>query len=254
MAFYNCRAILFANNIFFQMKIEICNSYEAISLRAKDEIVETLLLNKDLLVCTASGGSPTCLYKKLAGEALVRPQLFEQLRVVKLDEWGGVSMKYPGTCECYLQQEVIVPLLISADRYISFRSDADDPGKECERIQSRLAQQGPIDICILGLGMNGHIAFNEPSAFLQPHCHVATLSDSSMSHPMVAGEDQKPTYGLTLGMADILQSKKIIILINGAKKKGVTQEFLSAKITTALPASFLWLHPDVLCLIDSEAM
>ncbi len=235
------------------MKIEICSSYEEISAKAKKELVNALLWNKGLLVCAASGGSPTRLYGMLAEEASANPQLFDQLRIVKLDEWGGVPMDYPGTCECYLQQEVIQPLHIRADRYISFRSDAGDPGQECERVQGQLVQQGPIDICILGLGMNGHIAFNEPSPFLQPHCHIATLSDTSMTHPMVLGEDRKPTYGLTLGMADIMHSKRIILLINGTKKKQIAKEFLSGKVTTTLPASLLWLHPNALCLIDSEA-
>lgn len=233
------------------MKIEICNSYEESSIKAKDIVVDRLLHNKSMLLCTASGGTPTRLYEMLAREIPAHPQLFEQLRVIKLDEWGGLPMDHPGTCEYYLQQQVVQPLHIATDRFISFRSDADEPAKECERVQSQLAQQGPIDICILGLGMNGHIAFNEPAPFLQSNCHIAALSDASLLHPMVSDESRKPTYGLTLGMADILQSKKIIIMVSGTKKKKIAQEFLSAKITTALPASFLWLHPDVTCLMDN---
>ncbi|MCK5134566.1 MAG: hypothetical protein KAR19_02165 [Bacteroidales bacterium] len=67
-------------------------------------------------------------------------------------------------------------------------------------------QEGPIDLCILGLGMNGHLAFNEPAGFLSPNCHVAKLSDMSLNHPMVSKMEGKPAFGLTLGMADILNN------------------------------------------------
>lgn len=128
-----------------------------------------------------------------------------------------------------------------------------EPEAECERIQQILDQKGPIDICILGIGMNGHIALNEPAPSLHTNCHVAHLSQKSLQHPMIAGDTEKPGYGLTLGMANIFQSRLIILLINGIKKREITQAFLEQKISTELPASLLWLHPNVICLIDGEA-
>ena len=129
----------------------------------------------------------------------------------------------------------------------------ENPEAECERIQQILDQKGPIDICILGIGMNGHIALNEPAPSLHTNCHVAHLSQKSLQHPMIAGDTEKPGYGLTLGMANIFQSRLIILLINGIKKREITQAFLEQKISTELPASLLWLHPNVICLIDREA-
>ena len=142
---------------------------------------------------------------------------------------------------------------IPEDRYIAFQSDPENPEAECERIQQILDQKGPIDICILGIGMNGHIALNEPAPSLHTNCHVAHLSQKSLQHPMIAGDTEKPGYGLTLGMANIFQSRLIILLINGIKKREITQAFLEQKISTELPASLLWLHPNVICLIDREA-
>ncbi len=112
---------------------------------------------------------------------------------------------------------------------------------------------GPIDICILGLGMNGHLALNEPGEFLESHVHVAKLSESSLTHAMIGDMKMKPSYGLTLGMADILQSVFVLIIISGVAKKKITADFLNGNITTQLPASFLWLHPNAVCLIDKEA-
>ena len=75
-----------------------------------------------------------------------------------------------------------------------------------------------------------------------------------MDHPMSIGMEKEPSYGLTLGMADILQSRKIIILISGPTKQAITKEFLSGKMTTSVPASWLWLHPNVTCLIEEDVM
>jgi galactosamine-6-phosphate isomerase len=233
------------------MKIAYCRSYEEISRKAKDIIVDTLQARRNLLFCAATGESPTLLYKLLAEEAAVQPQLFSQMRGIKLDEWGGIPMTHAGTCESYLQQHFICPLAISPERYIAFQSNSNDPEKECENIRQALLRQGAIDICLLGIGTNGHIALNEPAAFLQPYCHVTELSAQSLQHAMIAESDEKPRYGLTLGMSEILQSREIILLINGAKKQEITRAFLSAKICTDVPASFLWLHPNVTCLINN---
>jgi galactosamine-6-phosphate isomerase len=110
-----------------------------------------------------------------------------------------------------------------------------------------------MDICILGLGMNGHLALNEPGESLEAHVHISKLSGSSLTHSMIGEMKIKPSYGLTLGMADILQSTFILLIISGTKKKKITADLLDGKISTSLPASFLWLHPNVVCLVDKEA-
>jgi len=236
------------------MKVDICSTYEELSLKAKDIIIQEIEKKKDLLLCTATGGSPTETYDLLGREYERQPDLFDHLRILKLDEWGGIPMDDQGTCESYLQAHLIQSLHILTDRYNGFYSDSTEPIKECKRIQDKLDQEGPIDLCVLGLGMNGHLAFNEPAEYLQPNCHVAELSAVSLQHSMASEMDIKPTYGLTLGIADILSSKKIIILINGDQKKSMVSKFLSKKITSSVPASFLWLHPNVICLIEKDAI
>ena len=112
-----------------------------------------------------------------------------------------------------------------------------------------LENQGPIDICILGLGRNGHLGFNEPAAVLHPHCHIMDLALQTQQHIMVANVLSKPTKGLTLGMRDILSSKKIVLLVSGKGKEEAMQKLRSAEITSQCPASFLWLHNNVDCLL-----
>lgn len=236
------------------MKIRYYDTYEQMSDRARDMIVMALVQNKKALICAATGNSPLKTYQLLAENYQKEPTLFEQMRLLKLDEWGGVPMEDAQTCESFLQENLVKPLNISTERYFTFASNPTDPKAECERIQTIIEQQGPIDLCILGLGMNGHLGFNEPAETLTPHAHVATLSPKSLQHAMANAMKIQPTYGITLGMRDILQSKKIILLITGSNKKEAVEKLLAQKISTYLPASFLLLHPDVECLIDKKVM
>jgi galactosamine-6-phosphate isomerase len=235
------------------MEIHRFDSYENLSREAASLVLNKIRYKNNLILCAATGSSPTGTYSLLKRSFDQQPELFSHLRIIKLDEWGGVPMNDPGTCESYLQSHLIGPLKIEKDRYISFNSNPDNAIEECHRIKEKLNESGPIDLCILGLGLNGHLALNEPDELLEAHVHVANLSESSLSHTMIEDMKVKPSYGLTLGMADILQSAFILIIITGVKKKRITADFLNGEISTKLPASFLWLHPNVICLIDKEA-
>ena len=201
-----------------------------------------------------SGNSPRLTYQLLADVYHQQPALLEQLRILKLDEWGGVPMEDSQTCETFLQEYLLKPLHIHKARYFAFQSHPPDLQEECNRMQTIIQKQAPIDVCVLGLGKNAHIAFNEPAETLHPYCHVAQLSAESMQHTMAQTMKTQPRYGLTLGVADILSAKKIILLVTGSNKKPVIEKLLQPSITTHLPASLLWLHPDVECLIDKNSL
>jgi galactosamine-6-phosphate isomerase len=235
------------------MNYFVLDTYDDLSLRAADIFMEQLQVNKNLLLGAATGGTPGGLYTRLAGYAGEDRSAFSALTVIKLDEWYGLPMNDPGTCESYLRTRLLEPLKIGDDRYFTFNSDAKDPESECMAMRRLLERHGPIDFCVLGLGTNGHIAFNEPAASLTAHSHLAALARSSQFHPMVADRSVKPQYGLTLGMADIFQSRIILLLISGAAKRDIVQSLLSQRITTTVPASLLWLHPNAICLIDQDA-
>ena len=236
------------------MKIQYCNDYNAMSQLSCDSIVSDLRKQPRQLICMSTGNSPTGTYERLAKVFNDHPAFFNELIIAKLDEWGGIDSNEPSSCESYIQEKILQPLAIPQNRYISFKSNTVSPQKECDRIQIEIQKKGPIDICILGLGQNGHIGFNEPANTLTAHCHLAELTADSLNHQMINALDKKPTYGLTLGMADILQSKKIILLLTGSKKKDVIKKLLSKQITTNLPASFLWLHNQVECYIDANSV
>jgi len=172
------------------------------------------------------------------------------LRVVKLDEWLGVRAGDAATCEHFLRSRILEPLEIEAERYISFDSETADPLRECARVDGELERRGPIDLCILGLGKNGHVGLNEPGPSLRLHCHVAKLSEQTLGHAMMSSRETKPAYGLTLGIGDILHSRKIVLLVTGGGKERVIARFLDGTVTTDLPASFLWLHHDLEVFVD----
>ena len=227
------------------MLITRCNTLAELNELASETIIHELQQNPQSLVCAATGNSPTGVYQKLVEKK--KNVILSGLRFIKLDEWYGLGINDEGSCEKYLHEHLFNPLGISNKQYIAFDGKADNPGKELQNVDNYLDEHGPIDLCILGLGKNGHIAFNEPADILQPRAHMSPLSSTSLEHTMIKSTGEPIKYGMTLGMTDILQSKKIILLVNGTHKNAIMHKLMEQKISTQLPASFLWLHADVKC-------
>ena len=227
------------------MLITRCNTLAELNELASALIIHELQQKPKSLVCAATGNSPTGVYKKLVEKK--ENINTSALRFIKLDEWYGLGINDEGSCEKYLHEQLFNPLGISNKKYIAFDGKATEPEKELQHVSNYLDEHGPIDLCILGLGKNGHIAFNEPAGILHPRAHMAPLSSTSLAHTMIKGTGEQIKYGMTLGMTDILQSKKIILLVNGKHKHAIMQKLMEQKISTQLPASFLWLHADVQC-------
>ena len=233
--------------------IQHCRDYEEMSRRAAALVIAAATAKSDFLLCAPTGHSPAGLYQELIREGARQPDLLRNFRVVALDEWLGVPPDDPVSCEHFLKSRLVGPLAIAAERYLSFDPGTKDPARECARVSAELERQGPIDVCVLGLGRNGHVGLNEPAPNLQPHCHVATLSAETLGHGMMSGRDPKPAFGLTLGMGNILASRKIVLLVTGKGKERAIERFLEARITTDPPVSFLWLHQNVEVLLDDSS-
>ncbi len=235
------------------LNIQVAKDYETLSRLAAATILQEIQHQPDLLLCASAGGTPTRSYELLGARCARQPRLLSRLRVIQIDEWAGLPRNHPATCAADLTKKLVDPLQLTAERFISFRSDAGDPERECGRIGRWLAKHGPIDLCILGLGSNGHVAMNEPAEAMVPAVHVARLAPSSRNHAMLAGLSRKPRFGLTLGLGDILRSRRILLLVSGRSKRQVLKRLRQASVTPDFPASFLWLHPDVTVLCDREA-
>jgi len=175
------------------------------------------------------------------------------LRVLQIDEWLGLPARHPGSCRNDLQTKLIAPLGITPDRLVGFATATRTPESECRRVSRWLETNGPIDLCILGLGLNGHVAMVEPAAELVPGVHVTRLSASSKKHPLLRSLERKPTHGLTLGIGDILRSRQILLLVSGTPKRAALERLLAGPLTTRFPASLLRLNPNTTVLCDRSA-
>jgi galactosamine-6-phosphate isomerase len=234
------------------LQAHILPDHEAVSRHAADWLAARLRQNPSALICLAAGSTPTRTYEILAQAGAKEPTLFAHCRIIKLDEWGGLPPGDPATCDFQLRTTLVSPLNL-AERYVAFDSDPPDPEAEAARVAVWLDQNGPIDISVLGLGINGHLGFTEPAEYLQPFAHVAQLSQESLAHAMLAKSNIRPTYGLTLGMADLIQSRHILLLVTGPTKRDPLKRLLSGRITTEFPASMLQLHSSVQLLCDAAA-
>ncbi len=233
--------------------IQIADDHEAMSRQAAHRLMEALSARPNLLLCAAGGSTPVRAYECLAQSHKQKAEVFSSLRILKLDEWGGLEMDDPASCETQLRRQLINPLGVEEKRVFSFKSNAKDPAAECQRLQRLLNKEGPIDLCLLGLGLNGHLGMNEPAPALQLRSHVAQLTEVSLRHPMLARARSVPTFGLTLGIGEILASRQILLLVSGAAKRGALQRLLRQEISPEFPASFLWLHPNCTLLCDRAA-
>jgi len=235
------------------MTIRVLENYQELSLLAAEIIFHEIKQKPNLLLCPATGNSPYKTYQILSDRAKLNKSVFSQIRLIKLDEWGGLPAEDPGSCETYLQNHLINPLEIPASRYISFPGNDPHTGKICQEVDHALEKEGPIDLCILGIGRNGHLAMNEPAGFLSSGTHKAKLAISTQAHSLLDNSAFKPKFGISLGIGSLLQSSKILLLISGMGKSEIVKKLMDRRITTRLPASLLWAHPNVTLLMDKEA-
>ncbi|WP_457795342.1 6-phosphogluconolactonase [Horticoccus sp. 23ND18S-11] len=205
------------------------------------------------LLCLATGASPKRTYELLVARARTEPRLHAQARWIKLDEWGGLAMDDPGSCETFLRDTLLDPLGVPPERYRGWQSQPTDAQAECHAIAQWLARHGPIDVQVLGLGENGHLGFNEPAPELQRGPHVATLTRESLSHAMLRESRSQVAYGLTLGMDDILGSHRILLLVTGRHKAQQLRRLVTGEISPLFPASLLRQHQSVAIYCDAAA-
>lgn len=233
------------------MTFEDCADFAALSQKACEHLLETIIHNPQATICLTTGGTPQLTYPLFVAEVKKRNLDISGVTFVKLDEWVGLPLDAPGTCETFLRQHIIEPLNVAEDRFISFRSENITPA-ECERITTLIAQKGGLDLCLLGLGKNGHLGLNEPGETLEPRCHIATLDNRTRHHNMLKNSAVPVEQGITLGIKDILAARDVLFLVAGEGKQDAFARFQQAKVSSQNPASFLWLHQRVRCMFDGS--
>lgn len=235
------------------MRVQVASDHEQMSRRAAARIAAAIRRKPALLLGVVTGATPTRTYEHLAARRAAEPALFARVRILKLDEWLGLPPRHPASCESYIQRNLLGPLRIARARYEGFRTRPKDAAADAARVARWLARQGPIDLCVLGLGRNGHLLMNEPGPALPPGPHVARLASSTRRHSMLTGLATPPRRGLTMGLADILRSREVLLLVSGRAKRAALARALEGTVTTRCPASFLWLHPNATVYSDRAA-
>lgn len=236
------------------MKIHFCKDYNVMSQLGAELVHAEVEIKPDLLFCAASGNSPAGLYELMVEKHFDSHGFFDWMKVIKLDEWIGLSKDSTFTSEHDIQEKLLKKLGIGADRYITFEVETDDPESECDRIQDEIVDHDGVDICILGIGINGHIALNEPAESLQPDCHVANLHPVTLASGMIEKVGVPLTQGMTMGVGNIMASKMVILFITGQGKKPALDLLLEGRIRTDLPASVLWLHTNAHVIVDRKSV
>ena len=154
-----------------------------------------------------------------------------------------------GSCRYHLDQQLFHPLKVDAERICFFDGKANDPEKECQRIEEFISKENGIDVSILGLGMNGHIGMNEPNTSTTSRTHVAELDPiTQQTGQKYFKKEQALTGGITLGIATLMDSKNIMLLVSGGHKAAITKQILEAEISEKLPATLLRNHPGLIII------
>lgn len=236
------------------MKVTFFKNYEELSRYGAELLKSSLQGLDEPVLCAASGHSPSLLYHYFVESIRGDEDYVQKLKILALDEWLELPKADPNSCESYLRKTLVDPLKIADHRFLRFHSNPKNPDAECQRMKNIVDDLLPLDVTVLGIGKNGHIGFNEPSTSLLPTCHVTGLSRESMQHSMAQEMGSIPKQGITLGISEILNSKKILLLATGKEKKNVIRQLLDGKITPKNPSTFLLLNNQAEFLIDEESL
>jgi glucosamine-6-phosphate isomerase len=236
------------------MKIFVGDTYETMSRQAVGDIISLTQSLKNPVLCTASGDTPAGLYKELISEVNQKKIDVSGWYFVSLDEWVDLNGDDEGSCRFHLNNQLFNPLQVAKDNIGFFDGKEKYLNKECENVEDFIRQHGGITIAILGLGMNGHIGMNEPGISPALRSHVTDLdSQTQKIGQKYFKKEQHLSKGITLGLATLMESRNLILLVSGRHKAEIVREVLEGQISKQLPASLLRRHPGLQIYLDKEA-
>ena len=236
------------------MTTKIFTDYNALSQQTADEVIALVNEKPTAVICFASGSTPVgaCewLVKKVKGQKID----FSQCSFIGLDEWVGIQKENTGSCHYFQYHYLLTPLNISASQVILFDAMAVDLEEQCKQMDKAIAAEGGIDLMIVGIGMNGHIGFNEPGVDFNLLSHIINLDETTqlVGQKYFAGAT-KLAQGITLGLGHLMNTKKVILIANGVKKAGVIKQMTEERVTQKIPATILHTHKNSFIFLDKEA-
>ncbi|WPB78779.1 glucosamine-6-phosphate deaminase [Archangium violaceum] len=223
-----------------------CAALVAAAIREKPSLVLGL----------PTGRTPLNVYRELVTLHQRGQVDFSRVTTFNLDEFLGLAPDDPSSYRAYMERHFFQHINLAPGRIHFFDGSAERAERECVRYDLKLSEAGGLDLLLLGMGPNGHVAFIEPGDSLQAGSHRTRLSrESRLAVASLFGDDvwKVPPAALTLGMAGLLQARRVILLAFGVSKAAAVTAMLRGPITPMCPASFLQLHGNVEVWLDAEA-
>ncbi len=228
-------------------------NYEELSKKAADIIAAQVIVKPDCVLGLATGSSPVGAYKNLIEKNVNGELDFSAVTSVNLDEYVGLDGSHDQSYRYFMNDNLFNHINIDKAKTFVPNGCADDLKAEGEAYDKMIKALGGIDLQLLGIGLDGHIGFNEPDEFFTAATHEVVLDESTIeaNSRFFASKDDVPKTAITMGMMSIMQAKKVLLIANGAAKKEIVEKSFFGPITPMVPASILQLHPD-LTVIYSE--
>lgn len=237
------------------MRLIVVDDYLALSREAARFVARRLLAKPDLVLALPTGETPLGLYRELA--RLHREGLldFSRATAFNLDEFLGIPPNHPASFRSYMERHFWGQVNLRPEARHIPQSLPADPTGECQRYEALIQGAGGLDLAILGLGRNGHIAFNEPGTPFERRTHVAELTEETRADEAerFGGLGNVPKRAITLGIRTLMNAREVLLLVSGIEKAGILARALEGPVTPAVPASVLQLHPNLTVLVDRAA-
>ena len=237
------------------MRVIIEKDYEAMSKRAA-EFVANLVRNKpDCVLGLATGSTPVGMYKELIRMHKEEGLDFARVTTFNLDEYYGLAPEHDQSYHYFMHDNLFNHINVPASSINVPSGTAPDVDASCAHYEQMIEEAGGIDIQVLGIGGDGHIAFNEPGSSLASRTRLVTLDEETISDNARFFEKKEdvPLSAITMGVGTILEARTCLMLANGTKKAKVVAEAVEGPITSQITSSALQMHPDAIVIVDEEA-
>ncbi len=236
------------------MKFITTKTYEELSEKAAAIIASQVILKPDCVLGLATGSSPVGTYKNLIKAYENGTLDFSKVTSVNLDEYVGLDVTSDQSYRYFMNENLFKGINIKPENTYVPNGKAADLKAEGEAYDARIKEFGGIDLQLLGIGLDGHIGFNEPDEFFTKETHEVVLDESTIkaNARFFEKESDVPRTAITMGMMSIMQAKKILLVANGAAKKDILEKAFFGPIDPKVPASILQLHPDVTVIFSEN--
>lgn len=236
------------------MKVIVTKSESEIAGEALKVMLEVIQVNPKAVIGLATGSSPIGLYKSMIADHVQNGTSYADIKSVNLDEYVGIDESNDQSYVYFMKDNLFNHVNISSDNTNLPNGKVDDMQAECDAYTA-LLDSIPQDIQLLGIGANGHIGFNEPGTSFSSTTHIVELEECTRidNARFFDSLDDVPKYAITMGIANIMNAKKILVVAYGANKAKAVYEMVKGVVSESCPASILRNHKDVVLVIDEAA-